>query len=411
MPECKNDPTRSYKGNEPSPKGLGICAHVEKLNTKKKGRDGNMWIVTETKNGVKRWIKYIIEKKDRPSPARSATLYKHGKKEKGNDGNTYIVVLDKNGTKKWKLYKKENSIKSDSKIKKSDIKIKNVTKKSTAKKKSKNMSSFDFLDTKVIIPNDLNKYISKSEVLKKIKNKIKPELEKEKINFYLVPLPMNENGIYNIDFVNDYIIKYYSKNYYQENGISLIIFMNNDLTLNLNNSILLKYNLDILLQQKAFDIFSKHLPYNYEWDGNSKKAMLIHHNKQKNKIKAIKIKENSDYPQIYITGILDGKDTDLFKFGDLTKKSKEFKDFSKIEKVCKFVENEYGKKDFLLILNGVKDIKLVKEFFKNLKKKATLTFESNVAKIKKLTFSGYLSEDNLNNNLKFDENGVTNKKK
>lgn len=58
MPKCKNDPNKNYEGNEPSPKGLGICAHAEKLNSKKKGKDGNMWIVKETKNGVKRWVKH-----------------------------------------------------------------------------------------------------------------------------------------------------------------------------------------------------------------------------------------------------------------------------------------------------------------------------------------------------------------
>ena len=35
MPKCKNDPIRSYIGNEPSPKGLGYCAHAEKLNKKR----------------------------------------------------------------------------------------------------------------------------------------------------------------------------------------------------------------------------------------------------------------------------------------------------------------------------------------------------------------------------------------
>ena len=30
MNKCKNDLTRSYKGTEPSPKGLGWCAHCEK---------------------------------------------------------------------------------------------------------------------------------------------------------------------------------------------------------------------------------------------------------------------------------------------------------------------------------------------------------------------------------------------
>ena len=33
MPKCKNDPNRNYKGDEPSPKGLGFCAHAEKLNS------------------------------------------------------------------------------------------------------------------------------------------------------------------------------------------------------------------------------------------------------------------------------------------------------------------------------------------------------------------------------------------
>ena len=82
MPNCKNDPNRNYVGNEPSPKGLGICAHAEKINSKKKGKDGNMWIVTETKKGVKKWTRYYVEKKDRPSPAKSATLFKEGTKKR-----------------------------------------------------------------------------------------------------------------------------------------------------------------------------------------------------------------------------------------------------------------------------------------------------------------------------------------
>jgi hypothetical protein len=58
MPKCINDSSKSYKGTEPSPKGLGYCAHVEEINTIKKDRNGNKWIINTTKNGVKRWIKY-----------------------------------------------------------------------------------------------------------------------------------------------------------------------------------------------------------------------------------------------------------------------------------------------------------------------------------------------------------------
>lgn len=57
MPKCKNDSTRSYKGTEPSPKGLGYCAHAEKVGKKMKGKDGNMWIVKEVAGGSRRWTK------------------------------------------------------------------------------------------------------------------------------------------------------------------------------------------------------------------------------------------------------------------------------------------------------------------------------------------------------------------
>ena len=56
MPKCKNDETRSYTGNEPSPKGRGYCAHAEEVGKRRKGKDGKFWVVRETKK-VKRWFK------------------------------------------------------------------------------------------------------------------------------------------------------------------------------------------------------------------------------------------------------------------------------------------------------------------------------------------------------------------
>ena len=56
--KCINDDKKSYTGKEPSPKGLGYCAHASKLNEKRKGRDGNIWIVSKTSNNIKRWIKF-----------------------------------------------------------------------------------------------------------------------------------------------------------------------------------------------------------------------------------------------------------------------------------------------------------------------------------------------------------------
>ena len=57
MPLCKNDPKRKYKGDEPSPKGLGWCAHGEKEGKVRKGLDGNKWIVKKVSSGSLRWVK------------------------------------------------------------------------------------------------------------------------------------------------------------------------------------------------------------------------------------------------------------------------------------------------------------------------------------------------------------------
>ena len=57
MPPCKNDITKTYKGTEPSPKGLGYCAHAEDVGKIMTGKDKNMWIITETSQKVKRWSK------------------------------------------------------------------------------------------------------------------------------------------------------------------------------------------------------------------------------------------------------------------------------------------------------------------------------------------------------------------
>lgn len=44
-----------FTGKEPSPKGFGFCAHLEKEGTVKRGRDGTNWVVKSDKNGVLSW--------------------------------------------------------------------------------------------------------------------------------------------------------------------------------------------------------------------------------------------------------------------------------------------------------------------------------------------------------------------
>ena len=58
--QCNCDPSKSYQGNEPSPKGLGYCAHCIPANITMKGLDGNLWENQEYSKG-KRWIKVRVD--------------------------------------------------------------------------------------------------------------------------------------------------------------------------------------------------------------------------------------------------------------------------------------------------------------------------------------------------------------
>ena len=42
----------------------------------------------------------------RKGPKESATKFSVGTKKKGLDGNTWIIIKSKNGVKRWKIYNK-----------------------------------------------------------------------------------------------------------------------------------------------------------------------------------------------------------------------------------------------------------------------------------------------------------------
>jgi hypothetical protein len=54
---CINSSENKYKGNEPSPKGLGFCASGEYIGVAKTGNDGKKWKVVSTKNNINRWVR------------------------------------------------------------------------------------------------------------------------------------------------------------------------------------------------------------------------------------------------------------------------------------------------------------------------------------------------------------------
>jgi hypothetical protein len=94
---CKNDPKKFYKGDEPSPKGLGYCAHAESIGKVRKGKDGNIWKVESTSKGIKRWVVQIKKQEQEKSVKKSKRYYIHS----GWDGDlgftpiNYLVCINK----------------------------------------------------------------------------------------------------------------------------------------------------------------------------------------------------------------------------------------------------------------------------------------------------------------------------
>ncbi len=85
MPKCKNNPSRHYKGTEPSPKGNGWCASGESIGKKRKGTDGKMWIVKKTKSS-RRWVHCVSCK----------SVHKKSRKRKHHEKrNTKILTPNK----------------------------------------------------------------------------------------------------------------------------------------------------------------------------------------------------------------------------------------------------------------------------------------------------------------------------
>lgn len=124
----------------------------------------------------------------RLSPSESATLYKVGTKKKGNDGNTWIIVVNKNNIKRWQLYKKTSDIKPiDTKIKALDLyaTVKPIVQKSNW--------------TKIM------KYVKphEKEFINKIRALYNTITKTTGVNIIEVLLPLNY-GIYNISHAWDY---------------------------------------------------------------------------------------------------------------------------------------------------------------------------------------------------------------
>jgi hypothetical protein len=328
MPKCKNDPNKTYIGDEPSPKGLGICAHAEKLNNKKKGKDGNMWTVTETKNGTKRWVKHKNSDKN-------PTNAKLNDASKGDDdfGTKMIPLKD--------------------------------------------------------IPKHMNKNPTLKIIYDKIMPEIQ---KNNIHFFIVLTPPGKNNGtdIYWIDFGPSYLIETYGeKTVNQTPRVILTVYLNDNLSVNTNKNAIMDYVLDKSQQQLVADIFIKRLPYNYDWSGNDLKVMNILYKANKSKAQKIKLNDEPDHPSLTVEFNFQQQPITLFDLNGFTS-AKEFKDLDKITSKAKHIEYEYGQYDFLIEFIGIKDNeKLIKEYFRKIQKGKKLTFDKTVLKITRVNIRLY----------------------
>ncbi len=344
----------------------------------------------------------------RPSPSESATIFPEGTEKKGNDGNMYVIKVDKNGVKRWKkssdtkksskkTSKKASKKPSKKRLKKDSKKISKKASKKVSKKRERGFSLESFYDLKVIKPKDVYKYISHESVLKKVVDKIKPEIEKQNIKFYIIPLPVSGGGIYWTDYANSYMIEYYGNEYDSSSFIYMTIYFEENLEINYKKNPDIFYALNKDQQKIVADIFVKHLPYNYEWDGNDRKAMNVVYKKKSSKA-IVKIGNDPDYPEINLNIFLKyGKNKTPIDVLGGPLKANEFKNFEKLDSKCKFIDYSYSNWDFDMIFTGVKDLKYVKDFLNKLRKGNKLTFGKEIIEIEKFEAILYKSKEDAIN--------------
>ena len=85
-------------------------------------------------------------------------------------------------------------------------------------------------------------------------------------------------------------------------------------------------------------------------------------------------------------------------------KAKELVKIKDFKKKSKFMSLNIGFSDIEYIFYGIKDIKNISNLFQKLKKKGTLTFNSQVFKIKSIDFYGYKTEEDKKQDKAFNIN-------
>lgn len=117
MPLCKNCPPgskKTYKGTEPSPKGLGYCGGCAIVGEIRGGKDGLMYIASKRKNGSVYWKKSSNQQKKVKKISNKTSV----------EIKKIINYFKKNVVKQVTAYNKETSKMPPSEFRKKDALLK-----------------------------------------------------------------------------------------------------------------------------------------------------------------------------------------------------------------------------------------------------------------------------------------------
>lgn len=242
-------------------------------------------------------IKSDNNKKIRPSPKTSATLYKKGTKKTGNDGNIWKVVENINGVKRWKIDRKKTETKN---------KTKSKTDKKTKKQK---ISVLDLYDVVHIDETEFKNICKKSnyqiqETINSI-NKLIIDLRKIGKISHIIPLPLSSGKIWWSDYADDYLNDIYGSEWFDDpNGyMYFTVYMNQSGTeINEKEMISVSYsNMSLNDKIKIIKLLDTHLQNQYVWTGRNTDKIFVQFVRSKTqKIDTASLKEEDVYPSLSI---------------------------------------------------------------------------------------------------------------
>jgi hypothetical protein len=261
-------------------------------------------------------------KKIRPSPTDSATLYKVDTKRTGNDGNIWKVTENINGIKRWKLYKKKTnkgttkSKKDSTKKKKDSTKSKEIDKGSTKDKKTKkkkynkkNITALDLYDIVHVNETEFKNICKKSnhrvqDTINHLMGLI-TDLRNLGIIAHIIPLPPAADGTYWSDYANDYLNDVYGREWYKnpKGYMYFAVYMNSAGTeINDKHTIDVSYS-DLKIKEKIqiIKLLDHHFQDRYTWTGRNTDKIFIQYIKTKTpKIDISLLKDDDVYPLLIV---------------------------------------------------------------------------------------------------------------